>query len=202
MKTNSPLKTFKPFFCPAHTEPGGKSNIIVQLAAPYQFVATSTIITHDDGPPCVVIECYWNRPLPDSCHRIVAGQMHVELLGKIESFYPDLDSNTEYQVSDNRAQTCTLGPGFRFHWCESQMFGATHDTVLFPGPPWTLYAVDCPSEGDVVVAYSEEPLKGVLDELLIQEESPDTRPTITEVKDWYKDLIQNLTDITPEDLIN
>jgi len=202
MKTNSPLKTFKPFFCPAHTEPGGKSNIIVQLAAPYQFVATSTIITHDDGPPCVVIECYWNRPLPDSCHRIVAGQMHVELLGKIESFYPDLDSNTEYQVSDNRAETCTLGPGFRFLWCESQEFGATHDTILFPGPPWTIFAVDYPSQGEVIVAYSEEPLKGVLDKILNQEELPDTRPTIVEVKQWCQDFIQNLTDISPEDLTN
>jgi len=201
MKTNSPLKTFKPFFCPAHTEPGGMNNLIVQLAAPYQFIATSTISNYGDRPPSVVIDCYWNNILPDAHHKIIADRLHVDLLRSIESFYPDLDRNTQYQVSDNRAHTSTLGTGFRFLWCESQMFGATHDTILFPGPSWTLYAADYPSEGDVVEAYSEEPACDLLGELLIQETAPNTLPEITELKDWYQALNQTLSQITPEDFV-
>jgi hypothetical protein len=200
MKTNSPLETFKPFFCPAHTKPGDMNNIIVQLAAPYQFVAIATILAREGGPPQVVIDCYWNNPLPDAQHKLIADRLYVALLKSIESFYPEMDPNAEYQVSDNQAHTCTLGPGFRFLWCESQEFGATHDTVLYPGPSWTLYALDYPSEGELRIAYTEEPTNPLLEELLIQDSEPDSRPKSTEALQWYQSFIQNLSAITAENL--
>lgn len=202
MKTNSQPEAFKPFFCPAHTRAGAPYNLIVQLAAPYQFVAIATIIGRDTGPPQAVIDCYWNTPLPDAQHKIIADRLHVALLGSIESFYPDLDPDTEYQVSDNRAHTSALGPGYELLHCEAEAFGATHDVILFPGPSWTLYATDYPTEGELAVAYTEEPLNPLLEKLGIQEHQPDSRPKSTHVKQWHQRFMEDLDAITPKDLLN
>lgn len=193
---------FEPFYCAAHHRAGSRTQFIVQLNPPFQFVAMVSREHRNSGNTSLILHLFKKKGWPTGPEAAIA-KVHSQLLNTLETCFPDLPPNVDAELRDTHKTTDDMDITIECFFCESKEAGLANDIIVHIKPDWRVFAVydNSTSAPPLVLIYSEAPQHSHSEATQIPHNPYVTRFTDNHVMSFYTRFIEELDQIQDDDFI-